>query len=448
MSEHKSLQERKDQLTKILRFLQEEGDFDQAKAMFKAAFDQVDVREITEAERSLIAGGLNPAEIQNLCTVHAEVFRGAIGQGEESPAFDHPGHPVHTLKQENLVIASLVNDALLPDLAKYEQDPTAATLVKIRQELTDLQTIGKHYARKEISIFPLMTKYGITAPPQVMWGVDDDIRGWIKDALACAMAERPDVQELSRKVKQAAKEVTEMIFKEEAIMVPLLADVASPDDWRKVKEDEQQFGYTLINPPVNWRPSQQELADFARKPRDVDQLAKNWNEQISTFAAQLGGNEQANYEAQQAVMSGAATTAAKGAALGQIFLQFAQGGLSFEQLSAILDLLPFDLAFVDKDDVIRYFGGNCGFYPHSANDLGMNLFSIHMPKSVAKVKQIVADLRSGRKDKHEFWFEIRGRFVYIQYIAVRDHQGQYLGVLEVLQDATYVRSLEGNKKEL
>lgn len=447
MTEQMSLEERKAKLAEILRILQEDGDFDQAKARFKAAFDQVSVREITEAERALIAGGLNPAEIQNLCTVHAEVFRGAIGQSKESPAFARPGHPVHTLKLENMVIASLVNDALLPDLDKYVQDPRTAVLARIRQELADLRTIGKHYARKEISIFPLMTKYGITAPPQVMWGVDDDIRGWIREAAACAEEEAPDREELSQKVKRAAKEVTEMIFKEEAIMVPLLADVASPDDWRKVKEDEPQFGYTLINPPVNWRPSQQELADFAKKPRDLDQLAKNWNEQISAFAGQLGGNEKANYDAQLPVAP--AAPASKGpAALGQVFLQFAQGGLNFDQLSAILDLLPFDLAFVDKDDIIRYFGGNCGFYPHSANDLGMNLFSIHMPKSVAKVKQIVADLRSGKKDKHEFWFELRGRFVYIQYIAVRDQQGQYLGVLEVLQDATHVRGLQGNKKEL
>ncbi|XJZ59029.1 PAS domain-containing protein [Lactobacillus delbrueckii subsp. bulgaricus] len=104
--------------------------------------------------------------------------------------------------------------------------------------------------------------------------------------------------------------------------------------------------------------------------------------------------------------------------------------------------------FVDKDDVIRYFGGSCGFYPHSKNDLGMNMFSIHMPKSVSKVKAIVDDLRSGRKDKHAFWFEVRGRFVYIQYLAVRNKAGEYLGVLEVLQDITDLRALQGKKKEL
>ena len=138
--------------------------------MFNEAFSSVSVKEIMEAERALIAGGLNLQEIQNLCTVHAEVFRGSIGEQEAGEVFARPGHPVQTLKQENVVLTSLVNDALLPDLAKYEAKPAPELLAKIKQELADLAQVDKHYTRKEISMFPLMTKYGITAPPQVMWG--------------------------------------------------------------------------------------------------------------------------------------------------------------------------------------------------------------------------------------------------------------------------------------
>ena len=214
-----SLKERQEKLLEILRLLRDKGDFDQAKAMFNEAFSSVSVKEITEAERALIAGGLNPQEIQNLCTVHAEVFRGSIGEQEAGEAFARPGHPVQTLKQENVVLTSLVNDALLPDLTKYEAKPAPELLAKIKQELADLAQVDKHYTRKEISMFPLMTKYGITAPPQVMWGVDDDIRAWIKDARQAA--ETGEAKLLAKKVKQAAKEVTEMIFKEEAIMLPL-----------------------------------------------------------------------------------------------------------------------------------------------------------------------------------------------------------------------------------
>lgn len=85
-----SLKERQEKLLEILRLLRDKGDFDQAKAMFNEDFSSVSVKEITEAERALIAGGLNPQEIQNLCTVHAEVFRGSIGEQEAGEAFAGP----------------------------------------------------------------------------------------------------------------------------------------------------------------------------------------------------------------------------------------------------------------------------------------------------------------------------------------------------------------------
>lgn len=358
-----SLKDRQDKILQILRFLQEDGDFDQAKSMFQTAFDEVSVKEITEAERALIASGLNPQEIQNLCTVHAEVFRGAIGEKEELPAFEKPGHPVHTLKQENLVLTSLVNDALLPDLDKFLAGKKEK-LAAIRQELADLSQINKHYTRKEISMFPLMTKYGITAPPQVMWGVDDDIRRWIKEAKDEAGKERPDPDLLAQKIKQAAKEVTEMIFKEEAIMIPLLADVASPLDWQAVKEDEGQVGYCLINPPVNWKPAAKEIADFKQNPETI----AKWNAQVDLFAQKLGGNEKENYDRQVAVAEGEKANGEKDTQLSSLFVDFAEGRLRVDQLRAMFSVMPFDIAFVDDTDTIRFFGGNCGFYPHSKNE--------------------------------------------------------------------------------
>ena len=259
--------------------------------MFNEAFSSVSVKEIMEAERALIAGGLNLQEIQNLCTVHAEVFRGSIGEQEAGEVFARPGHPVQTLKQENVDLTSLVNDALLPDLAKYEAKPAPELLAKIKQELADLAQVDKHYTRKEISMFPLMTKYGITAPPQVMWGGDDDIRAWIKEARQAA--ETGEAELLAKKVKQAAKEVTEMIFKEEVIMLPLLTEVATPADWLRVKEDEPRVGYCLIPSPPAWRSSADELSE--KKAADPAAIAK-WNDQIGDFAGQLGGNEAENYQ--------------------------------------------------------------------------------------------------------------------------------------------------------
>lgn len=243
--------ERQQALLKILHYIQDGGDFTEAKKMFQESFDKVDVSEITAAERELIAQGLDPRKIQYLCNVHADVFKGNIKENAANPDFATPGHPVNTLKQENVVIKSLVNDYLLPNLKKWEKDYSEQTLSKIKQALSDLATIGKHYARKETSFFPLMTKYGITAPPQVMWGVDDKIRRLIKEANNVVNENDVDPAKLRKIIDEVSHEVLEMIFKEEEIMVPMIDEVASPADWGNVKEEEKQIGYTLINPPMN-----------------------------------------------------------------------------------------------------------------------------------------------------------------------------------------------------
>lgn len=107
-------EDRQKAILEILHYIHDGGDFDTAKKMFQDRFDQVDVSEITEAERELIAGGLDPSQIQYLCNVHAEVFKGNIKQNELNLDFEKPGHPVNTLKLENIVIKSLINDYLLP----------------------------------------------------------------------------------------------------------------------------------------------------------------------------------------------------------------------------------------------------------------------------------------------------------------------------------------------
>lgn len=181
MTEPHNLHQRQQQLVKILTFLSNGGDFKQAKQLFDQEFANVDVAEITAAERELIANGLDPREIQKLCNVHVALFKDAIAPGKPTAAFDTPGHPVYTLKLENKIIDSLINDELLSCLKKWQQDGSENDYLKrMRHALKDLLTIDRHYARKENTLFPLMDKYGITAPPKVMWGVDDDIRGYIK----------------------------------------------------------------------------------------------------------------------------------------------------------------------------------------------------------------------------------------------------------------------------
>ena len=392
--------ERQQAILKILNFIQDGGELEEAKKMFQAAFDQVDVAEITAAERELIAQGLDPRKIQYLCNVHADVFKGNIKENKENSEFEKPGHPVHTFKLENMVLKSLVNDALLPDLAKWEKGDKGI-LSKLRQELKDLAKIHYHYARKETSMFPIMTKYGITAPPKVMWGVDDKIRKLIGHANLLISQKDINKAEVSKAIKETAHEVLEMIFKEEEIMLPMIDEVASEEDWGNVKNEEEQIGYTLIQKPMNWKPKEKPKSDG---PISIDKLSS-------------------------------------------LALNFAEGSLNLEQLSAILDLLPFALTFIDENDKVAYFGGGANIFPHSKNALGNSVYSCHLPESVPRVKKIFDDFHQGKKDKYEFWFKPRhmGRYLYLQYFAVRK-DNKYLGCLEVAQDVTDIRNWKTEKK--
>ena len=392
--------ERQKAILKILNFIQDGGELEEAKKMFQAAFDQVDVAEITAAERELIAQGLDPRKIQYLCNVHADVFKGNIKENKKNSEFEKPGHPVHTFKLENIVLKSLVNDALLPDLAKWEKGDKSA-LSKLRQELKDLAKIHYHYARKETSMFPIMTKYGITAPPKVMWGVDDKIRKLIGQANLLISQKDINKAEVSKAIKETAHEVLEMIFKEEEIMLPMIDEVASEEDWGNVKNEEEQIGYTLIQKPMNWKPKEKTKNDG---PLSVDKLSS-------------------------------------------LALNFAEGSLNLEQLSAILDLVPFALTFIDENDKVAYFGGGANIFPHSKNAIGNSVYSCHLPESIPRVKKIFDDFHQGKKDKYEFWFEPRhmGRYLYLQYFAVRK-DNKYLGCLEVAQDVTDIRSWKNEKR--
>lgn len=392
--------ERQQAILKILNFIQDGGELEEAKKMFQAAFDQVDVAEITAAERELIAQGLDPRKIQYLCNVHADVFKGNIKENKENSEFEKPGHPVHTFKLENIVLKSLVNDALLPDLAKWEKGDKGV-LSKLRQELKDLTKIHYHYARKETSMFPIMTKYGITAPPKVMWGVDDKIRKLISQANLLISQKDINKAEVARVIKETAHEVLEMIFKEEEIMLPMIDEVASEEDWGNVKNEEEQIGYTLIQKPMNWKPKEKTKNDGPLSIAKLSSLALN----------------------------------------------FAEGSLNLEQLSAILDLLPFAITFIDENDKVAYFGGGANIFPHSKNAIGNSVYSCHLPESVPRVKKIFDDFHQGKKDKYEFWFKPRhmGRYLYLQYFAVRK-DNKYLGCLEVAQDVTDIRNWKTEKR--
>ena len=447
-------QRRQERIVEILSLLHAGGSFEEAKALFNEEFDGVDVTEITAAEKALIQGGLDPTEIQRLCNIHAAVFKGAINEIHRSN-YDHeqPGHPVHTLKLENQVLQSLVTDEI-DDLLKKLEKGDWRQRERLLAALTDLGQLDRHYARKETLIFSYMEKYGITAPPKVMWGVDDDVRDMIKDLRAYVANPKAAFNPLAEKWAALKQEIEEMIFKEEEIMVPMTLDVFSLADWAQIAADSFDIGFAYIPEPLPWQPSAQALAQEAEREPARQAAIRQARETTAEIAAGLAAGDA---EAAAGATEGKSAQGKQPAPASEYDWEkqdspeqvvFPTGVLGLAELLAIFEVLPVDLTFVDAEDIVRFYSeGHKRVFPRTKSVIGRAVVNCHPPKSMHLVQAILDGFRAGTRDQAEFWIDLGPKKVYIRYFALRDESG-YLGCLEVTQDITAIQQLEGQSRLL
>ena len=389
-------EKRKQAIKDTLRLLHEGKSVEEVQGIFRNAFDGVEASEISAAEQSLINEGLPVAEVQRLCDVHSAVFKGSIEEiHAPSDVSKIPGHPAHTLKAENAAITAHMNERIRPLLSRIAEGKLASQA--LLPEIGALLAIDQHYSRKENLLFPYLEQHGITAPPKVMWGVDDEIRALLKDSAKLA-AQGSD--QTADKLTEGLTRVEEMIFKEENILIPMLIDTLSAEEWSAVAEESGEIGYCMIETPPVWRAKAAPAAEAAPAAAPVN---------------------------------------------GSVLLP--TGFLSVPELSRLLDTLPLDITFVGADDTVRYFSqGSERVFPRTKAIIGRNVKNCHPPASVHIVEGIVSDFKSGKKDHEDFWIQLGDKFVYIRYFAVRDEAGTYLGVLEVTQDIKPIQAIEGEKR--
>ena len=396
-------QEKRQQKLKelILRLHEGEGE-ESVKADFRKYFKDVSALEISVMERRLIADeGIHADDIMKLCNVHAAIFLENIQLADETPHdFEKPGHPVHVLKQENIALEGAV-DRIERLLEFYVTDPAEDVLAGLKLQAQILWEIDKHYARKENSWFPIMEANDITAPPKVMWGVDDMIRDLIKEFMT--MLEQNKLDQMLDHYAETKYEILEMIVKEEDILIPMVTEVFTEDDWMKIADEMDEIGYCIVKPEEKWVP---ERTDFEAK----DATDESMN---------LAGN-----------------------------LKLGHGALTLEEADLILDQLPLELTFVDKHNKVKYFNRGEKILPRTPNAIGRDVFMCHPPRVHDTVKQLLEELRDGTRDTASAWFEARDTFVMITYDAIRDKNGEYLGCLEYVQDISGIKQIDTEKKDV
>jgi DUF438 domain-containing protein len=402
---------RMERLKEMILRLHDGADPEALKEEFREILEEVGTAELSAMETELMEEGLPQEEVQRMCDVHALLFQDSFGGAGD--VTETPGHPVHTFRLENAEIRRLVH--------RYREtverlvaggDPLDRGLLGQWRELhARIALVDNHYQRKENLVFPYLEKAGLTGPPKVMWGVDDEIRGMVKAAGELVeSAEQVGTAELELAIEALIgpmlDQIESMADKEDRILWPMAMEHLAQTQWQEVAAGWREFGPLLVEPAGVWLP----------------------------LAMTLGTGT-------------GATEMEEGDEVGVV--RFPSGRLTVEQLTAMLNTLPVDITFVDAEDTVAYFSeGPDRVFARSRTVLGRQVQNCHPPKSLHIVQRIVDDFREGRRDVAEFWIQQGGRFLHIRYFPVRGEDGRFLGTLEMTQDVTAIRALEGERRLL
>ena len=336
--------ERQEKLKELMLRLHQGEKEEIIQEEFNKHFDSVSPYEIQVMERNLMQEGITYEEIMRLCKIHASLMSAKVEAGEGMPDFEKEGHPVMVLKKENLALRGAI-DRIERLLQAYLSTKDEELLKGLKRQISLLDQFENHYLRKEYALFPIMESKGITAPPKVMWGVHDEIREIYKNFKQAFHNQTHDVMEQFLVVKE---ELLEMIFKEENILIPMVAQAFHVDDWEKMAQDTPQYGYCIVTPEAEWKVEKQ---PSPIQPKE--EIQETGDIPLST------------------------------------------GSLSLEQLDLLLNLLPMELSFVDKDNIVKYYNEGNGeekIFQRTKSAIGRDVINCHPPKSHAIVTQLFEQL--------------------------------------------------------
>lgn len=342
-----------------------------------------------------------------------------------------------------------------------------------------------HLSRKQNQLYPALEKYGFDRPTKIMWTFDDKVRDLLKESVRLLQADQVDeFLALQPKMIDAFRDLCD---KEQEVLFPTAIKLCSEEDFVYMSRGDHEIGFALITPPPFYE------APAATHTQTTHALASNretTNENavsgdeinrntvnggtINTTAPQA--SQEANFISELAALLGkyninptstnlsdnqsglansgsAAQVHAKAStANGTLLidrdadLDVATGKLSLNRINLLFQHMPVDLSYVDENELVKFYSDTKHrIFPRSANVIGREVRNCHPAKSVHLVEEIIEKFRSGEQDKAEFWINKPEAFIYILYTAVRDEQGTFKGVLEMMQDCTRIRSLEGSR---
>ncbi|MBM7613763.1 PAS domain-containing protein [Alkaliphilus hydrothermalis] len=391
-----------------LNYLKGKISLENAKKEMRESFNEVTPQEFAICEQYLQQYGISDDELAERMEEILEIFDGILVSNKlELPE----GHPIRTYLDEVVAIRKVLSEMKVLKEKKLIKNQWA--------ELYDkLENINIHFARKQNQLYPALEAKGFDKPSKVMWTLENNIRNIIKQAKGYMEADE-DQQFLSIQ-GEVIEMVEDMMVKEEEILYPTSMDLLTDEDFVEMRKGDDEIGYCLIEQPQSYG-------------NNIDKIPTDSSDKelLKDLALVLEKHGVLNSTSNDEV------------------LDVSQGKLTLEQINLIFKHLQVDLSYVDENEIVKFYSDTKHrVFPRSAGVIGRKVQNCHPRESVGTVEEIIRAFRNGEQDEAEFWLEIGGKFIYIIYNAVRDEGGNFRGVLEMMQDVTRIRSLEGSQRLL
>lgn len=407
MNEHLKLDhERIEKITNIIMsYLRDEISHSQAKKKINDSFDKITVQEFALTEQHI-----GRYEIDDfVLTERIEEVISIVEDVLVTNSLDlNEGHPIDTYLKEVEAIRSVLGEIEDMKNEKFIKN----RWLEIYDKLSEIKT---HFARKQNQLYPAFERKGFDKPTKIMWSLDDDVESKIKTAVNYL---NNDEDEKFLKLQDGVIDIVEDIMqKEEDILYPTAMDMISDAEFEEMRRGDDEIGYALIDNPKSYGSLEQE------KEASVD---KDLLDDLKDLLVKHGSLENIEKDA---------------------VLDVDRGKLTLEQINLIFKHMKIDLSYVDENEIMRFYTDtDHRVFPRSPGVIGRDVHNCHPKESVHMVDKIIQAFRNGEQDEAEFWIDMGEKFIYIAFTAVRDESGKFRGVLEMMQDVTRIRSLEGSQR--
>ena len=375
--------------------------------------------EFAYAEQSL-KGVYKDEEILEKMDDLLELFDGVLVRAENEYPKNHPLWAY--LEEINAVEkVALEADELLKQ-EKFIKNPWLGVFDSLAEWRT-------HLSRKQNQLYPMLEDHGFDRPTRIMWTFDDAVRDAISASYALLREDK--YEEFLASVPETLAKLRDLNSKELEVLLPTSYKLLSDEEFVRMSKNDHEIGYAIINAPglyvvpgINDSAAQLNGNNSAQGGAVSNEFLNDLAGLLSKYVGPVGG-----------------APAGKDAVL-----DVATGKLTLEQINLLFRHLPVDLSYVDENELVKFYSDTAHrIFPRSANVIGREVKNCHPAKSVHIVEEIVEKFRSGEQSQAEFWINKPGLFIYVIYTAVRDENGKFRGVLEMMQDCTHIRELEGSR---